>query len=145
MKANEFLTELFDKPIDYHWKNDGVAEFDVGNYHFIAKFAGDQDFTHFEFYLQDLNGNLRQDLANIFKNTGESLAVFSTITNIVLTYLQKHQPDVFAFGADGDEPSRVKLYDRLAQRIGNKFPYIFERKHLKKVNAYSYRFTKNEM
>jgi hypothetical protein len=48
-------------------------------------------------------------------NTGDSVQVFSAVTNIIKEYIAKHHPDNIVFGAA--EPSRVKLYKRLASRL----------------------------
>ena len=48
-------------------------------------------------------------------NTGDSFQVFSAVVNIIQEYITKHNPQQIMFAAA--EPSRVKLYKRLAGKL----------------------------
>lgn len=49
---------------------------------------------------------------------GKSHKIFSTVHNIMKHHAEKHGIDRYSFSASGKEPSRQKLYDRLAKKHG---------------------------
>lgn len=63
-------------------------------------------------YFQDKDGNIDA--------TGEAasaIKVFSTVAKILRTHMRNTPTYTVRFDADMYEPSRIKLYDRLAKRI----------------------------
>ena len=49
---------------------------------------------------------------------GKSHHIFSTVHNIMKQHAKEHDVDRYAFSAAADEPSRQKLYHRLASKHG---------------------------
>lgn len=59
-------------------------------------------------------------------NTGDHFVVFATIRKCIDEFITEYQPDRFKFSADQDEPSRVKLYDRMAKQLAIQYQYSLE-------------------
>lgn len=137
------LMEVLDKPTK--WKtthadgNDYQAAFKVGNvvYEFEAFWDEDDDteFIEIEFTAYPKG---KQPTSKLSRD-GNAIVVFATVKDIVTKYTKKYKPKVLRFTAK--EPSRIKLYDRLAEifRAGGYKPsteqdsgqgkvYWFERK-----------------
>jgi len=55
--------------------------------------------------------------------TGDELAVFSTIQEIIYKFIARREPESFSFSSTDHEPSRVRLYTRMAKKIAAKFEY----------------------
>jgi len=77
---------------------------------------------------------------------GDSFRVFATIQAIVKDYLKTNQPEILRFYGKSKEPSRIKLYDKIAQKLGNYLPnYKFDNQMI--VNdekMYTFSLVKNE-
>lgn len=119
MKINELLNEVFNKPGAYEItkssENLFKAKFLVkdNNYEVTAENHDDEGWL-FEFTLDgeaELTG------------TGNEFEVFATVKEVFTVFIKKMKPEKFTFGASEDEPSRVKLYKRMAKQIASKFNY----------------------
>jgi hypothetical protein len=141
MRAKEFITELFDSHIPYKWIHSTRADFTITDYRFIVWFAGNKDEISVGFDFEDKNGEIHHDVTNAFKNSGVAFMVFGTVAKILSEFLKREAPNTFVFSADTSEPSRIKLYDRLAEKIGKTLPYEFENKYKQNGSQY-YRFFK---
>lgn len=53
--------------------------------------------------------------------TGDELVVFSTVIAMMEEYFGRFRPAAIQFSAQTDEPSRVKLYDRMVARLQNEY------------------------
>ncbi len=54
--------------------------------------------------------------------TGDSYAVMGTIVKIVKDYVENNTPENIHFSAISEEPSRIKLYDRLSNMVARALP-----------------------
>jgi hypothetical protein len=52
---------------------------------------------------------------DIFNTGGQHIKVFASVIDIVRDFVKRKQPDILFFTAE--EPSRVKLYNRLAKQL----------------------------
>ena len=66
--------------------------------------------------------------------TGNEFVVFATVIKGIEQFIKVEQPAAFYFSAS--EPSRRKLYDRMAKIIPRKFPY--ERKSNSRAGYYEF-------
>jgi hypothetical protein len=75
-----------------------------------------------DFHTQEKGGGMSTDRIT---NTGGEIKVFATVVNIVKRIVQEVNPLEIYFEASRKktEPSRVKLYDRLAKTLSVKFGY----------------------
>lgn len=85
----------------------------------------------YEVYFQYINNNwveIAFDLVTDYHQTGsitgtgDAFKVLGTVVKIVQDYVSKHSPNVLTFSADGDSPSRIKLYDKLATYADKALP-----------------------
>lgn len=131
MKAKEFIVELFSQPLPYQWtKHDGK--------HWLGKFEvpGDKplkvivDFAYFENAKNGAWTEVAFIVNNKFELTGggHALEIFATIGKMFDDYVNMVHPEVLRFSADATEPSRVKLYNRIAKGISQKYGYTLETK-----------------
>ena len=70
------------------------------------------------FYVRDRKGMIQYTKTD---NSSNPYKVFGTILEIVKEVAKKEKVDTIYFAADADEPSRVKLYDRLSKFLSKKF------------------------
>lgn len=112
------LMEVFDKPFEWERMESGgtsyVAEFDTGEIRYeleAHETGGDADES--DYYTMEFTAHFDNHSSQDITNTGKSLQVFATVTVIVRDFIKRNKPNVILFTAK--EPSRVKLYDRLAK------------------------------
>ena len=149
MRAKEFITELFDQPVEYTVTKtgdfpEGNFEIDNNEYTVFIKselqftenlLAGKLDkdalehlkpYTEIKYGMEALNYHEisfamvtpRGEEAYDLTYTGNQYKVFSTVIAIINNILNsRHDIKVIYFVAD--EPSRQKLYQRMAQRLVN--------------------------
>lgn len=109
MRANEFLSELFDpkqvQPIE--WEND---------YHARAKLG--EKTIHVIFMETEGIVNLEFSVDHEFQVTGrgDANAVFATVIQAVKEFIAKW-PGVHTFVFTAKEKSRARMYDALAKRV----------------------------
>jgi hypothetical protein len=60
--------------------------------------------------------------------TGNSTKVLGTVVSIVKDFLEHEEPESLYFTADGDEPSRIKLYNRLMSQVDKALPDYYAAK-----------------
>lgn len=127
-----FLAELFDKTLPWEWVQSPKpivvksARFDTPNgqqftVDFIAKREPNtpRDLINFkkaevEFYtLKKGRGMGSVDITG----KGESLLVFATVLEITKEFMSTFPKAEITFSAAEDEPTRIKLYDRLIKRF----------------------------
>jgi hypothetical protein len=138
MKANEFITEVFDSPLKYTW--DSPPNTSGGDAHF---YAGP---VLYQVMIEKINMNEVMErgmkgLSTIYQsfgdepivydisfmadwetgvtNTGNAIQVFSTVNSIVRNFINAgFKMHAIQFGANKSEAvgdSRAKLYDRFAK------------------------------
>jgi hypothetical protein len=145
-----FIAELFTKSIPWEYTgrpthNDVRAKFDIDEFTYIIDISSnevgdfelggpDEHFTnvwqaHFMQYSES-GGSVDR-----ITGTGNAFTVFTTIIEIIEQTVKLFNIQTLEFQADNTEPSRVKLYDRLAKHFEKKgWRYI----NNKEVNARSY-------
>lgn len=113
MRATDFITEIGDKPypMPNRWQNNGEGvkksvQLPSGNYLEI-----------------EVNEQNKMALVNFYvggsqKITGEgdAIKIFSTVGNAINDYVTKKRPNVLCFTGHLFDNSRIRLYDRLANR-----------------------------
>jgi len=120
------LLELFDKPTDYKWikKTDTLwkGEFIAGEleYSFTADFITHHEEAGMVWEIFFANESALGNLLGKYKSTGtgNEVAVFSTVMSMIQDFANTISPDTIIISAANDEPSRVKLYARMAKRAG---------------------------
>lgn len=117
MKANEFITELFDKPLQWHWtvmQSDHMrAIFEIGDIQIAVHFDISDDIMQITFVDTKSTG---YGLTNKFKDASP-VKIFSTLISIIKDAVYRVNPKVFGFTAALSVPSRVSLYTKLATSI----------------------------
>ena len=109
MRANEFLSELLDRPLPIKWDEEPGyvrAYFDVNGKEGMVKFYYEAFVWTIDFFIDG-----RHDITG----QGDELVIFSTVSKAILEFISKHNPNLIAFSAK--EPSRAKLYKRMSQRL----------------------------
>ena len=121
------LVELFDKSVpwqeafhasyqsEYEFTVDGVGEYyvaitidtDSGEGVWTLEFTRKRDDNHWSHDMMDAGG--------------KQLQVFSTVLDIVRHFIRKRQGEVDYINFTASEPSRIKLYRRMAQRLGSSY------------------------
>ncbi len=121
----QHLTELFDRPLPWGWLGTKphlwMAGFEVGEYWYEVDFnyMGDASGWEVAFVLfKDGMPELK------LSETGNEIAVFSTVAAILKEWISGARPSKFYFTGNGG--SRQRLYDKLAKLISKKFKYKFQ-------------------
>ena len=70
---------------------------------------------------------------------GKSLKVFSGVASAFKKFISAKKPEEFFFTAE--EPSRIRLYNRISKMISQKFPYKLKR--YKEEGDSAYEFTRS--
>ena len=129
-----FIAELFNRPVQYEFTKDlsykMIAEFRIDDYNYEVHVKGEglapgftlggpiETFdnvweasftTSFE---HDTQSSYKQDQVT---GTGNAIAVFSTVIDIINEAVAQKNIQHIYFSAMTTEPSRVKLYNRLAK------------------------------
>lgn len=76
--------------------------------------------------------------------TGDSRKVMGTVVKIVQDYLDVHQPTALYFTAERDEPSRVKLYSAMMDRVDKALPGYQRTKDLDLGSGIAYMIKRKE-
>lgn len=112
------LRELFEPQsnatFDWKLKQDRyrakiVLGTDEINIHFYAREAG--------VYLVEFTVNDELDITG----SGNAIQIFNTVLAGIRDFIAKYTPNYLVF--DAEEPSRVKLYTRIVQRLGTDMGY----------------------
>jgi 8-oxo-dGTP pyrophosphatase MutT (NUDIX family) len=119
MRANEFVTELFQPGKDWQWSFQGseeaVAVFKVGNvpYMFHAYGADGEWEAEFKRHGSKLDRSQKFGLTG----TGNSAEVMSTVVDIMRAFLSKYQDKIQVLSFSAKEDSRQGLYARMVKRL----------------------------
>ena len=76
--------------------------------------------------------------------TGNSRKVFGTVVKIMQEYVASYKPKALYFTADGDEPSRIKLYNRMISQADKALPDYYASKPLDLGSGTAYMLKKKE-
>ena len=113
MRATDFVVEVGDKPYELpnRWNNTGM---DVGKSTVLPS-GNKLDIT--------INTENKMVLINFYvggsqkiTGNGDAIKIFSTVGSAVNDYAMKKRPHVIAFTGHIFDNSRIRLYDRLANR-----------------------------
>lgn len=118
MRANEFLTELFQPKKHWEWVfhtgDEAEAEFEV-------------DGVPYEFYASGLDGSWEVEFKSQdgkdfdtrygLTGTGNSAQVMSVIVDIMRDFLSRYQTNIVTLKFSALEESRRKLYIKMAKRL----------------------------
>jgi hypothetical protein len=122
------INELMDQPYRFmplgqlRGKAKYAFETDAGNVYIVDIVYPEGEAT-IGFGLKDLKSTGRLDKV---QGTGDAMRVFSTVVEIVKQFVEKVQPPKIHFDAASNEPSRIKLYQRMAMSVDRALPnYTF--------------------
>jgi hypothetical protein len=122
MRAQEFLSELFQSGKDWKWSFTGsqeaVAVFHVGDipYQFYA-YKPDEDFPSWDVEFRNASRNTDRSTKFGLTGTGNSAEVMSTIADIMRGFLKQYQGKIHELTFTASEPSRQALYARMIKRL----------------------------
>ena len=109
------LNEIFDKALPWEWdKNPSdtnmVAFFQVDDAEYNVEFDSSMEGQWgFDFGRSESNNSPVSEITG----TGNQYAVFATVVDIVKEFISQNDPNHIVFSADRNEPSRIKLYNRM--------------------------------
>lgn len=114
MKLIDFLTEVGDKPyqLPSRWQHNGdntskkTVQLPSGNYLEI-EISEENRMALVNFYV---NGSQK------ITGDGDAIKIFSTVGNAINDYVKKKRPNIICFTGHIFDSSRIRLYDRLANR-----------------------------
>ncbi|WP_407303743.1 hypothetical protein [Acinetobacter sp.] len=142
------INELFKKKVEItnRTNDEGKSyEFTVNGKTYVCEFfegpRSGEFGLEFHFVLKGAKTSNGKDNEVGITGTGDELEVFSGVMQVLKTYMNVRWHRLFHFAAKLEEPSRVKLYDRMVKRLKKEFPkweceivtgnlfqtYIFER------------------
>jgi hypothetical protein len=119
MRAQEFVTELFQPGKDWKWSFQGseeaVAVFRIGEvpYMFHAYGADGEWEAEFKQHGSKLSRTQKFGLTG----TGNSAEVMSTVVDIMRAFLDKYKDKIQVLGFSAKEDSRQGLYARMVKRL----------------------------
>lgn len=120
----DIITEAFDSPVPYVWsefkdedKTLVKATFEIGDGVFIVQFKK----PYFE-PLWELTFVRNNELD--LTGTGSASRVLATVMAITQAFIRDRNPSYLHFSMANSEPSRGKLYPKLAAMIASEFPHL---------------------
>jgi len=119
MRINELITEIADLPYEYKQGSDNRKYYfttKAGNT-YVVTINGNKE-LYIEFAWKDSYGRE----VNTVSNTGDAFRVFATVAKIIRNKINQANPDSIQFSSFKDEPSRIKLYSRLLDKLDNELP-----------------------
>lgn len=118
MNIFEVLSNIewtWDKQESHQW----IASFYVNKKKYEVRFTEDRGVTYILFAL--MSGKLT---VLSITGTGDAHTIISTVLNIIQDYHRKNPHDMYSFSAE--EPTRIKLYQRIAKTIAKYTGYSIE-------------------
>ena len=131
MRLNDYyITEKLDLNVPikiaannaFTWQ--ATFEVDGEKYQFVADLddTDDEGSWGVTFWDMSISGTFTRGSTRITGKMGtKALPVFSGVASAFKKFIKQRKPDNFFFSAE--EPSRVKLYNRLAKMLAQKFNY----------------------
>ena len=118
------VNELFNKPYDTQPKDDENYPYDFhhefttddGSKYIVSIF--DPDDQPMIAFAQLKDG----EYVDYTTHTGDAFKIFATVGEVTKKFLNDYQPDTFSFAGVIDDPTRLKLYDRISQYIDKMLP-----------------------
>jgi GNAT superfamily N-acetyltransferase len=119
MRAQEFVTELFQPGKDWRWSFQGseeaVAVFQVGEVPYMFHAYGSDGEWEAEFKQHGSKLSKMQKFG--LTGTGNSAEVMSTVVDIMRAFLEKYQDKIQVLTFSAKEDSRQGLYARMIKRL----------------------------
>ena len=119
MRAQEFVTELFQPGKDWKWSFQGseeaVAVFHVGEVPYMFHAYGSDGEWEAEFKQHGSKLNRSQKFG--LTGTGNSAEVMSTVVDIMRSFLEKYKDKIQVLTFSAKEDSRQGLYARMVKRL----------------------------
>lgn len=131
MRAKEFITELFDKPLPYKWTDQSISK--LGDCKWIGEFhTNDNKILGYIEFLYDKDDNKASIAFTVngrfaISGEGHAIEIFSTVAKMFDEFLMSTHPLHIHFSANANEQSRIKLYDRFSKLISKKYGYILSK------------------
>ena len=130
MLINELFTKSLKWEYTQNWREDVTAKFDVGEFEYSVKMLGNGSG---DFMLSDPEEHFGNTWEVDFKQhsdsegtkstitgSGNALVVLTTVMEIISQIIKEKNIITLIFQADNAEPSRLKLYHRLAKQFEKK-------------------------
>lgn len=119
MRYREIINELFIQPVTWRMTRDKSH---TKSYSFTVNeipYSVDLMKTSLQDNTWGVGFDITSNDDNDYKitNTGNATIVFATVIDIIKSFISQHNPDSLQFVADIMEPSRVKLYRRMVQKL----------------------------
>ena len=119
MRANEFVTELFEPGKPWQWSFQGseeaVAVFQVGEVSYMFHAYGSDGEWEAEFKQHGSKLSRTQKFG--LTGTGNSAEVMSTVVDIMRAFLEKYRDKIQVLSFSAKEDSRQGLYARMVKRL----------------------------
>lgn len=114
------LTELFDTTAPFQLTKDGTGYFTINDKNYMADFypSGPPHCVEVSFSLQageHPSGNPKY--VSGVEGTGDEFLVFGTMIAMIKKYISMNRVHKLTFTSKSSEPSRMKLYDRMARTL----------------------------
>lgn len=139
------LTELFDRPVKFRFdpsstRNHLIYKFQIDGNNYIVNFHRIDDGKGWEI---DFGMKEQGSWGTKFSATGggNEFAVFSTVIDALRDALDRTGARQFIFSAEKEEPTRIKLYDRMMRTKLAKDFHIQRRDFGGDTGFISYKFT----
>lgn len=95
-----------------------------------------------QFYKDVVGGKVMTTTKLTGDSGGAAVGIMRKIGSAVDSFVDHQKPAAFKFAADEDEPSRVKLYDRISRIMADRHGYDMQRSS--DGNQVTYQFTRKE-
>ena len=119
MRANEFITELFNPGKDWKWEFNGseeaIATFHVGDVPYLFHAYGADGQWEVEFKRDGKKLDRMQKFG--LTGTGNSAEVMSTVVDIMRAFLDKYKDKIEVLIFSAKEDSRQGLYAKMVKRL----------------------------
>lgn len=117
MRASDFISEIGNKPYQMksRWTSDGGGSFAKTAILPNGKGLEITINKEYEFSLV----NFYVDQSQRLTGGGDAIAILSTVIYELQDFVRKYRPPLLVFTGSYDDPSRIKLYDRLANKLVN--------------------------
>ena len=149
-KGPRRITAMTNEALDSYYPYEGKAisgryTFETEDGVFYKVYFGGRDLVEVSFsaILPGEEENFRPDKTTL-TGTGNSRKVFGTVVKIVQDYVETHEPKTLYFTADGDEPSRIKLYNALISQVDKALPDYYAHKPLDLGSGKAYMLKRKE-
>lgn len=139
-RMTTLTTEALDSSYPYEFKNNAYYFATEQGNEYKVSFNGDKK-VEVSFVTRDKTGNIKDTITG----TGDAQKVFGTVIEIVKDYVGQHNPEIILFAAISSAPSRVKLYNTLANKVSKVLPAYAFAKTLKNAMFTTFYLTRDNI